>query len=154
MAFEAKNRNFSLTELIAAIAVLAALAAIICIQVLPPLERAKEARDRELLESYLNAAAEAFADIEVKSAQSEAFLLYVYTGSYQASTEEARLQEEIRKITGYLTIEEIRNAALSKKGKRITEVIIIAEPCEGSIRLQAVSGENQAFDEADLEYAF
>ncbi len=152
MAFEAKNRNFSLFELIIAIAILAALAAIIGIQVLPPLERAKEARDLELVEYYLSAAEKALSNPEIGLEQSGVTVIDIYTGSYQAA--EANLQQEIREITGYHSIDALKNEALSQKGRRITDIRIMIAPGEGSICVQAVNGENLVFDKTFSELAF
>ena len=141
------NKGFSLVELIIVIAIMAILVGIVGTQVLPYINKSKEAKDFQIINSYGTAATTAYSS----AAEKVTALTTVTMDDTPAttnSTEPAKsLAAEIQKLTGYDTMD--LNAKMgSKKGKTITKIVITIDPVKDkTIKTQAYAGSEKVFDE-------
>lgn len=142
------NKGFSLVELIIVIAIMAILVGIVGTQVLPYINKSKEAKDFQIINSYGTAATTAYSS----AAEKVTALTTVTMDNTPAttnSTEPAKsLAAEIQKLTGYDTITTLKDKMGSKKGKTITKIVIIIDPVtDKTIKTQAYAGSDKVFDE-------
>lgn len=143
------NKGFSLVELIIVIAIMAILVGIVGTQVLPYINKSKEAKDFQIINSYGTAATTAYSS----AAEKVTALTTVTMDDTPAttnSTEPAKsLAAEIQKLTGYDTITKDLNDKMgSKKGKTITKIVITIDPVKDkTIKTQAYAGKEKVFDE-------
>ena len=127
------NKGFSLVELIIVIAIMAILVGIVGTQVLPYINKSKEAKDFQIINSYGTAATTAYSS----AAEKVTALTTVTMDDTPAttnSTEPAKsLAAEIQKLTGYDTI---------------TKIVITIDPVKDkTIKTQAYAGSEKVFDE-------
>ena len=121
------NKGFSLVELIIVIAIMAILVGIVGTQVLPYINKSKEAKDLQIINSYGTAAATA--------------KVYVPGSDSTAVT----LSDEIKELTGYDGIDDLVGSATktgkmaSKKGKKIAEIQVSIDLTNKKITTQAYS---------------
>lgn len=146
------NKGFSLVELIIVIAIMAILVGIVGTQVLPYINKSKEAKDFQIINSYGTAATTAYSS----AAEKVTALTTVTMDDTPAttnSTEPAKsLAAEIQKLTGYDTItkdlNDLNDKMGSKKGKTITKIVITIDPVKDkTIKTQAYAGSEKVFDE-------
>lgn len=143
------NKGFSLVELIIVIAIMAILVGIVGTQVLPYINKSKESKDFQIINSYGTAATTAYSS----AAEKVTALTTVTMDDTPAttnSTEPAKsLAAEIQKLTGYDTITTDLKAKMgSEKGKTITKVVITIDPVTSkTIKTQAYAGTEKVFDE-------
>ena len=75
------NKGFSLVELIIVIAIMAILVGIVGTQVLPYINKSKEAKDFQIINSYCTAATTAYSTYAEKISTTTAFTFDVYATS-------------------------------------------------------------------------
>lgn len=146
------NKGFSLVELIIVIAIMAILVGIVGTQVLPYINKSKEAKDLQIINSYCTAAATAYASNAEKISTTASFDVDVYSAT--ALTDDAAnkkplktLQDEIKTLTGYNAIGDLTKAMGSKKGQGITTVKVTFDVPSKKITAQAYKGAEKVFDE-------
>lgn len=146
------NKGFSLVELIIVIAIMAILVGIVGTQVLPYINKSKEAKDLQIVNSYCTAAATAYASNAEKISTTESFDVDVYSAA--PLTDDAAnkkplktLQDEIKTLTGYNGISNLTDAMGSTKGKNITNVKVTFDVPNKKITAQAYNGSDKVFDE-------
>lgn len=150
------NKGFSLVELIIVIAIMAILLGIVGTQVIPYLNRARESKDQQIINSYCTAAvtiystnAEDFAVPET-SGLSIGYNMYLTdrpTGTAEKiSTYYSNFESEIIELVGYTTIADLKGAMVSKKGQSIDTVAIIINFNTGIISAQAMSNGSPVFN--------
>ena len=143
------NKGFSLVELIIVIAIMAILVGIVGTQVLPYINKSKEAKDFQIINSYGPAATTAYSSAAQK-VTAVTTVTMDDTPETTNSTEPARsLATEIQKLTGYDKITANLNPKMgSDKGKSITKVVITIDPVTSkTIKTQAYAGDVKVFDE-------
>lgn len=122
------NKGFSLVELIIVIAIMAILVGIVGTQVLPYLERSKESKDLQIVNSYSTAAMTAYSSNAGKLTTTTGTLeVKVYTGTYTAGSDQAILQSAIKTLTGYSALSDLNGTSgkmTSKTGKTVTDIVI------------------------------
>ena len=135
------NKGFSLVELIIVIAIMAILVGIVGTQVLPYINKSKEAKDFQIINSYGTAATTAYSSNAENVKTDITFKVYAPRSDTTAVT----LSDEIKELTGYATIEDLAGSAsktgkmASKKGKTIAEIQVSIDLTHKKITTQAYS---------------
>lgn len=135
------NKGFSLVELIIVIAIMAILVGIVGTQVLPYINKSKEAKDFQIINSYGTAATTAYSSNAEKVQTNITFKVYAPGSDTTAVT----LSKEIKELTGYDTIADLAGSAsktgkmASKKGKAIAEIQVSIDLTNKKITTQAYS---------------
>ena len=135
------NKGFALVELIIVIAIMAILVGIVGTQVLPYINKSKEAKDLQIINSYGTAAATAYASNAEKVKTNITFKVYVPGSDSTAVT----LSDEIKELTGYDGIDDLVGSETktgkmaSKKGKKIAEIQVSIDLTNKKITTQAYS---------------
>ena len=119
------NKGFSLVELIIVIAIMAILVGIVGTQVLPYINKSKEAKDFQIINSFGTAATPAYSSNAEKTTTLTKVDVY---GSGSSGTSAADLEEEIKTLTGYADIGKLTAKMGSTKGQSITHVLIVINP--------------------------
>ena len=129
------NKGFSLVELIIVIAIMAILVGIVGTQVLPYINKSKEAKDFQIINSYGTAATTAYSSAAEK-VTAVTTVTMDDTPETTNSTEPAKsLATEIQKLTGYEAITTDTKTNLhdkmgSKKGQSIAKIVIVINPTD------------------------
>ena len=155
------NKGFSLVELIIVIAIMAILVGIVGTQVLPYINKSKEAKDLQIINSYCTAAATAYSTYAEKITTTDSFDVDVYAAGLADDDTNKKplktLQDEIQTLTGYKQLSDLTNKMGSKKGKQITKVVIQINPTtkDATSGLKAKAGTivTQAYYKGDGEAA-
>lgn len=133
------NKGFSLVELIIVIAIMAILVGIVGTQVIPYINRSKEAKDFQIINSYGTAATTAYSTYAEKTTALTTVTMGG-TNADAAGTPALTLQKEIETLTGYSNISALTNKMGSTKGKGIKAIKITIDPVTNkTITTQAYS---------------
>lgn len=136
------NRGFSLVELIIVIAIMAILVGIVGTQVIPYLNRSREAKDLQLLNSYSTAAVSAYSMNVDTLGSGDIGPFDVYGASLSA--DEQKLADEIKTLTGYSTLAALTAKMGSTTGKAITQVTVEVKVSTGEV---IVTGTGSTLDQ-------
>ena len=117
------NKGFSLVELIIVIAIMAILVGIVGTQVLPYINKSKEAKDLQIINSYGTAATTAYSSNAEKVTDN--VTVDVYTDKTSSNAAKKALATEIITLTGYDSITDLTNKMGSKDGKNIAKIEIV-----------------------------
>ena len=106
---------------------MAILVGIVGTQVLPYINKSKEAKDFQIINSYGTAATTAYASNAEKVTEVTTVIVY---GSNKDETGKpaATLETEIKDLTGYADKDELNAKMGSKTGKKISAVKIVIDP--------------------------
>ncbi len=118
------NKGFSLVELIIVIAIMAILVGIVGTQVIPYLNKSREAKDFQILNSYSTAATTTYSSNVEKVSATAVTTVTVY-GTAETST---GLEDEIKTLVGYSSATELTDKMDSEKGKKIAYVTMVINP--------------------------
>lgn len=134
------NKGFSLVELIIVIAIMAILVGIVGTQVLPYINKSKEAKDFQIINSYGTAATTAYAS---NAEQTTAVTTVTIGGTNSDATgmPAATLETEIKSLTGYNDISVLKGKMGSKNGKNITKIVITINPTDtdsGDVKAKSI----------------
>lgn len=132
---KANNKGFSLVELIIVIAIMAILVGIVGTQVIPYLNKSKESKDLQLLNSYSTAAVTAYSSNADKIYTTNDTLTVTMTtttptafaGTKSTSTAEDQkiLAYEIAGLAGYENVSDVKAKMSSTDGQKIDSIAII-----------------------------
>lgn len=147
------NKGFSLVELIIVIAIMAILVGIVGTQVLPYINKSREAKDLQIINSFGTAATTAYSS----NAETVTGNTTVTIDDSAVSSTDA-LTKDIVDLTSFTSISDLQKKMSSKKGKEIDKIVItidIADTTTGStttkstktIKTQAYHGTDKVFDE-------
>lgn len=133
------NKGFSLIELIIVIAIMAILIGIVGTQVVPYIEKSKQAKDQQVLSGYLTAATTAFASNAELLTEGTTYTFNVGSTSAAGSTApDAKIVDEFYELAGLTTtttgstgttitkatLSDIKAKMNSKAGKAIDSIVI------------------------------
>ena len=121
------NKGFSLVELIIVIAIMAILVGIVGTQVLPYINKSKESKDYQIINSYGTAATTAYTSAAEKITAETTITMYTVEPS---DANEKEVYNEIISLTGYKDLNALKNKMGSKKGKNITKIVITINPTD------------------------
>lgn len=130
------NKGFSLVELIIVIAIMAILVGIVGTQVLPYINKSKEAKDFQIINSYGTAATTAYSS-DAENVTADTTIIVYGTNKDETGKPAATLETEIKTLTGYDTAENLRKKMGSKKGNKINAVKVEISLTNKTITTQA-----------------
>ena len=140
------NKGFSLVELIIVIAIMAILVGIVGTQVLPYINKSKEAKDVQLINSYSTAAVSAYSMLAGElsaTSTTTSFDVNVYADKTVASGATAsdanKIAAKIVELTGYDTLNDLKNKMTSANGKKVSEIKITFNAGTHTVVTEAVS---------------
>lgn len=154
------NKGFSLVELIIVIAIMAILVGIVGTQVLPYLNKSKEAKDLQIVNSYSTAAVSAYSMLagELKT-NSGQLKVNVYTDKSAAGatdkTDKNKLADKIIELTGYASKDALwdttnnKGKMTSKTGQAVTGIEVTYDFDNHSVETKAL-GTSLDIVKADL----
>lgn len=152
---EEGNKGFSLVELIIVIAIMAILVGIVGTQVIPYINKSKESKDLQIINSFSTAAVSSYSENADKiSATTGTITIKVYgSNSGDAETLAKAIKEKTyadkadvfgQAAAGLTAAKESKMK--SKKGKTITDVDITIDLDKKTVTTQAVAGSDKIFD--------
>lgn len=147
---KADNKGFSLVELIIVIAIMAILVGIVGTQVIPYLNRSREAKDFQIINSYSTAAMTTYSSNPEDVVSGTPLVIKVYGSNTEAAA--VKFEGEIKELTGYADETVLQGKMSSDKGKTINTVEITINVDTKKITTQAYdSTGNKVFDEIVAE---
>ncbi len=146
---KANNKGFSLVELIIVIAIMAILVGIVGTQVIPYLNKSKEAKDIQLLNSYSTAAVTAYSsNVDDISATSGTITVKVYGTNTDADA--ILLQPKIKELVGYDLLTDLTAKMGSDTGKNDTTEITVVIDLDNKTVTATATGSTLDVVESDL----
>ena len=109
------NKGFSLVELIIVIAIMAILVGIVGTQVLPYINKSKEAKDFQIINSYGTAATTAYSS-DAENVTADTTIIVYGTNKDETGKPAASLETEIKTLTGYDTAKKLQDKMGYQKG--------------------------------------
>ena len=116
------NKGFSLVELIIVIAIMAILVGIVGTQVLPYINKSKESKDQQIINSYCTAALTAYSQNADKLTSTTTLTFDVYGASLTGDA--AILAPDIKELTYATFPGGASGKFVSTQGKNITDITI------------------------------
>lgn len=130
------NKGFTLVELIIVMAIMAILLGIVGTQVIPYLNRAREAKDLQILNSFSTAAVSAYSfhSEDFKDTNADGIEIGDALAAVSGLTGlEKDLVTDIQELTGYSSLTELKDDLVSKKGQDVTGVSIDIDLTTGEV---------------------
>lgn len=129
---EEGNKGFSLVELIIVIAIMAILVGIVGTQVIPYLNKSKESKDLQIINSFSTAAVTAYSE-NAEDITSDITVDVYKTG---LTGNEKTIADEVIGKT-YKTLDDVKDKLKSKNGKNLTKIEITISVSTKKVTTQA-----------------
>lgn len=128
MKKKSENKGFTLIELIIVMAIMAILLGIVGTQVIPYLEKAREAKDLQIVNSFSTAAVATYSMNAEKLTKDE-YKLELYSITPVEGTDSGILYSGILELTGYAKLSDVQAQMKSKKASgQLAEIVITIDP--------------------------
>lgn len=140
-----KNKGFSLVELIVVIAIMAILVGLVGTQVLPYIEKSREAKDEQILSALCTASLTSFAQNAASLDNTKKYGISNLAAAADAKTEnltantaaDAATVADFATLSGYANFDAVKAAFESKKGKSIATIAVVYSASDGKLELTA-----------------
>lgn len=149
-----ENKGFSLVELIIVIAIMAILVGVVGTQVVPYLNKSREAKDFQVISAYNTAFVSAFSMCAADIDPDEDYEVVLYTGELTAATATTDKQKVELKINGVMkeltaadAIGDLTSKLKTSKGGTVTKVTTTYSASDKTATTQAYAGTTPVFDE-------
>lgn len=146
------NKGFSLVELIIVIAIMAILVGVVGTQVLPYINKSKEAKDFQIISSYGTAAMTAYSSnadkIKLGATETKVELDVYPATAYGADTNQGILSSAIQDLT-YDAIQKTKFK--STEGQKIKQIHVTYDFSKKVITTQAMDGTNKILDPVESD---
>lgn len=139
------NKGFSLIELIIVIAIMAILVGIVGTQVVPYIEKSKEAKDMQVISSVLTNATTAFAANAEAFDASAAQSFKIGADMTGTLGTEQKVSDEFKKLSKLNSFDDFKAKMSSKAGKAITSVTI-ARAADGTVTVTVDPNTDNTFN--------
>lgn len=145
MKKQRNNKGFSLVELIVVIAIMAVLVGVVGMQVIPYIEKSKEAKDVQILSAINTAAVTSYATnaakLKTTTGTITVSLFSEASGGATPAKEDAyTIQEGMKEFMSYKAIADITKEMSSKVGKTINGITIEVDLTNNKIKLTPAGG--------------
>lgn len=140
------NKGFSLVELIVVIAIMAILVGVVGTQVLPYIEKSREAKDEQVISSICTASLTAFSQNASSLDNTKKYGVNDFIGSATATSNgvtadtaaPTSVTDDLKELCKYSTITNVISDLESKKGKSLTHIQIVYDASSGDLSVSAL----------------
>lgn len=140
-----KNKGFSLVELIIVIAIMAILVGVVGTQVVPYIEKSRQAKDEQILSSFCTAALTSFSQNAASLDNTKKYGISNFTasssvtaGTLTANTAaSSTIVNDFITLTGYSSVTLVTSAMESKLGKTIATINVVYDASNGQVAVTA-----------------
>ncbi len=140
-----KNKGFSLVELIIVIAIMAILVGVVGTQVMPYIEKSREAKDVQILSSLCTAGLTAFSQNAASLDSSKIYGISNFVKEDTATTEHLTANtdapdavvSDFTALSAYTDRASVTNAMESKVGKTIATINVVYKASTGELEVTA-----------------
>ncbi len=134
------NKGFSLVELIIVMAIMAILVGVVGTQAIPYMNKAREAKDYQVISSYATAAMTAYtSNVSTFGSVAKEFKLYTTDNT---STDE--VVKMIKTLT-YADLSKLKAALKSTEGGNITDIVVNIDPPNRNIKITVTGSSSGVF---------
>ncbi|HHV12650.1 MAG TPA: type II secretion system protein [Clostridiales bacterium] len=137
-----KNKGFSLVELIIVIAIMAILVGIVGTQVLPYIEKSRQAKDYQVISSYLTAATTAYT-ANAATITSNVTVTFDTADLSTLTSNEKLIYNEVKELTAHTDMTALKNKLESKAGKNLATIAITIDITNKTITVDPTQGDSQ-----------
>lgn len=138
------NKGFSLVELIVVIAIMAVLVGVVGTQVLPYIEKSKQAKDEQIISAICTATLTAFSqnagDLDANATYTISNFVSAPTASDKAVPNS--VTTDLATLTGYANDAAVATKMESKEGKTLDKIVITYNSATGAVTVTPYKGSN------------
>lgn len=131
------NKGFSLVELIIVIAIMAILVGVVGTQVIPYLNRSREAKDLQILSAYSTAAVSAYSMKAEKIGNTKVIVTVGASDTTDDITADDAVADLVSELAGYDKLSDITWS--SQNGKDLTAITITIDPANSKVTVEATN---------------
>lgn len=131
------NKGFSLVELIIVIAIMAILVGVVGTQVIPYLNRSREAKDLQILSAYSTAAVSAYSMKAEKIGNTKVIVTVDASDTTDDITADDAVADLVSELAGYDKLSDITWS--SQNGKDLTAITITIDPANSKVTVEATN---------------
>lgn len=130
-----KNKGFSLVELIIVIAIMAILVGVVGTQVMPYIEKSREAKDLQVISSICTASLTAFSEHAAELSTGTTYTIVDFAGGTGTGVTAApdSVITSLKELTNYSSVADVLSDLSSKKVKTMDKITITYNATDGSV---------------------